>query len=557
MRIARRPSRGGTARGPSAEVALETIEDGLPDGFGRNAASNTAVVVVAALSGLLLTPFLLSSLGRTQFGVWALVIDINTYLTLANVGLSGATLKLTAEDAHRRPDRFVRTVNTSFFVLCLLGFIAFAIAVPLSFLLPDVIGVPQAEAGATVACLIIYAASTGVTIPIDALSSAIRGYQRFDLYAIDNLLFITFLGAGTAIILALGGGIVALSILMLALTVAVFPFRYYLLHRIEPTFRIGWRYFDRARARAIAGMSGWFMTGTIASTVSYRTDLIVAGILFGPADVAVYAVAAKLTQLAWKPFEAVGKQFMPAAASHMAEEDIPALQALLIDGTRATLLLGGPLSVVIGFLAHDAIAAWVGPGYGDAASVLMVLGAFTFLRAATDPLELVLTGSGGVKKWAGLAVVESVVNLALSLILGHLIGLPGIALGTMIGVATVLAPGLIVYATRLARLPISSFFVRVIVPNLLPTAACAGMLVLVREIARASLSAPTHSLDVLHIVVVAVLGLIGLVTYWTVYMLFSATKAERHRFGSMLRLATRIRRDAEVNLEGDSTQARG
>ncbi len=547
----------GEPRDHSAEQALESIEDGLPAGFGRNAVSNTAVVVVSAISGLLLTPYLLSSLGRTEFGIWALVIDINLYLTLANVGLSGATLKLTAEDAHRRPERFTRTVNTSFFVLCALGLVAFVVAIPVSFVMPDLLGVSQAEVGATTACFMIYALSTGFTIPFDSLSSAIRGYQRFDLYTIDNFLFISLLGGGSAIILVLGGGIVALSILMLALTLAVFPLRFWFLKRIQPSFRIGWRYFDRSRAKAIAAMSGWFMTGSIASTVSYRTDLIVAGIMFGPEDVAVYAVAAKLAQLAWKPFEAVGRQFMPAAASHMAADDIPALQALLVDGTRAVLLLGGPLSVIIGFLAHDAIAAWVGPGYGDAASVLMVLGAFTFVRAATDPLELVLTGSGGVKLWARIASVEAVVNLALSLVLGQLIGLAGIALGTMLGVVLVLAPGLIVGATRVAQLPIPSFFRRVIVPHLLPTAACAGVLVLFRTIVRSAMDAPTHSLDVAHLLVVSALGLIGLATYWAVYMIFSATKAERHRFGSMVRLATRIRRDVDVNLEGESTGTLG
>ena len=355
----------------------------------------------------------------------------------------------------------------------------------------------------------------------------------------------------------LGGGIIALSTLMLVLTLAVFPFRYFLLHRIQPSFRIGWRYFDRARASAIAKMSGWFMTGSIASTVSYRTDLIVAGIMFGPAQVAVYAVAAKLAQLAWKPFEAVGRQFMPAAASHMADSDIPALQALLVDGTRAVLLLGGPLSVVIALLAPDAIAAWVGPGYGEAATVLAVLGAFTFVRAGTDPLELVLTGSGGVKLWAGIATVEAVVNLALSVALGQLIGLPGIALGTMLGVFLVLAPGLVIASTRVAQLSIASFFRRVIVPQLLPTVACAVVLLSVRQMARTFLDAPTHALDIVQIVVVSIMGLLGLVTYWAVYMRFSATRAERHRFGSMLRLATRIRRDAEVNLEGESTESLG
>lgn len=83
-----------------------------PPRLGRNALANMAFDVKSALGGIVLTPFLLDRLGTVAFGVWALAGTVIGYLELFELGFGRATVKLIAEDAGRRPDAVVRTLNT-------------------------------------------------------------------------------------------------------------------------------------------------------------------------------------------------------------------------------------------------------------------------------------------------------------------------------------------------------------------------------------------------------------------------------------------------------------
>ena len=52
----------------------------------RNIASNWAGYVVQVAVGFFLTPFVVHSLGETQYGVWTLVVGVTGYYGLLDLG---------------------------------------------------------------------------------------------------------------------------------------------------------------------------------------------------------------------------------------------------------------------------------------------------------------------------------------------------------------------------------------------------------------------------------------------------------------------------------------
>ena len=91
------------------------------------------------------------------------------------------------------------------------------------------------------------------------------------------------------------------------------------------------------------------------------------------------------------------------------------------------------------------------------------------------------------------------------------------AVGTLAGILAVRLPGYMVAGCRATGIPVTRFLRRAVVPNILPAAASAGVLLALRPVAHNS--AP--------LLVVATLA--GFATYLSIYFALGATPGERLR----------------------------
>ena len=65
--------------------------------FRRNALGIYAVYAAAMVSGLVVTPILLDSIGTDAFGIWAFIGGITIYLVVLDFGLGPSMVRFTAE----------------------------------------------------------------------------------------------------------------------------------------------------------------------------------------------------------------------------------------------------------------------------------------------------------------------------------------------------------------------------------------------------------------------------------------------------------------------------
>src|SRR5439155_14696910 len=128
----------------------------------------------------------------------------------------------------------------------------------------------------------------------------------------------------------------------------------------------------RSRVRLTAGLSVWFLVRDISVTMINRIDILVVGLVLGIKAAAIFAIGAKAAQLLRKGLPPLGLVFFPHASA-LSRRDPGGLRSLLVDGTRTSMLIGTPTTIVLCFLAQPLVRVWVGPGYGEAARVLVVL----------------------------------------------------------------------------------------------------------------------------------------------------------------------------------------
>jgi O-antigen/teichoic acid export membrane protein len=353
------------------------------------------------------------------------------------------------------------------------------------------------------------------SLPSDTFGTTLIGLQRYDL------LNLTVAGTSLAqavawiVVIALGGGLIPLGVCLLGFSLIGQFSRYLLARRILGANVLKRRYFDRKLVWPLLSMSGWLAVHEVAATVIGQIDGSVVGIIAGVPQAAVYIVGLKLANLTSSLTSAVQAIFYPEASRLAAAGDHEGLRRTVFTGTRMSMAVAVPISVMLAVLAKPALDAWVGPGYSSAAVVVVYLSGGVVVTSMVGTIVAVLNGMGNVKLPAIFAVVEAGLNLPLSIALGLTIGFQGVALATLIAAFIVIFGLTLPYCCRVAQISMMDLISVVARAHLPPAiaAGCVGLLLV-------------HG-GVSGLLQVAAAGAAMLVTYATVLFVTGLSSAER------------------------------
>jgi O-antigen/teichoic acid export membrane protein len=510
--IAGRPS----PTNASPPLAPASSSSALPPRFGRNVFMNYAAQGLTALSALVLTPVLLHHLGKSTYGLWVVASGAVAYLELFELGFGGATTKLIAEDAGVRPGEALRTLNTTFFVLLPLGVLALLGGFGLSFALPHVVHLGVSSHGEVFAVVFFLAIALAVSIPGDTFGGALGGFQRYDLLGASNASMTFVIAIVSIAVVVSGGGIVMLALTTTIVSVVFHLVRFSMVRRILPGMKITPRLIDPAQRRNALHLSSWFLLQGVLAAIYATGDVMIVGIVLGLRDAAIYAVGSKLSGAAISALDSMAQVFFPYASAAARNNDPATLVEIAVEGTRVTIVPGVMISLVFVALASPGIRAWVGPGFGTSATVLVVLAISAAAASPVRALGNITSGAGKLPLVCAVRGVEVTVNITLSVTLGLAIGPVGVAVGTLGGILLVRLPGFLFVGCRTVGIGIPTFLRRAVVPSILPALACGGVLLAFRPVA--------HSVPML---VAAALVSIGV--YLGLYLATGATSGERRR----------------------------
>ncbi|HET8651948.1 MAG TPA: oligosaccharide flippase family protein [Gaiellaceae bacterium] len=409
----------------------------LPRRFRRNVLATYLSTATSAVQVLVITPLLVHGLGPERYGIWALVWSFGLFAVLLELGLSSATVRYVAQyrELGQEP-MLVRTVSASFWVLLGLGALALLVGVVLAPLVPVAFKAPGQEA-ATSVLVVLVAASIAAAIAGGAFQGCLAGLQRYSLLSMFAIGAAVAQTAAFALVISVGGGLVALGVALLAVSLAEQISRYIAVRRLAPQVTLSPRIFDRSFAKEIFRVSMWISSTHAATAIRYRIDTIVVGFVAGVQAAGVYAVGQLLFVAADRFIRPALTGFFPFSAELAGRRDAERLRGGMLTGTRVALAAAGPLCVSGIVLAKPALHAWVGAGYGEAHLVVVYLLAALLIATISRAGLLMLQGSGRIRGPAAIVWVEAIVNLALSIALGLVIGLSGVALATLIATVAV------------------------------------------------------------------------------------------------------------------------
>ena len=400
-------------------------------GIARNAASSYGMRLIRGLSVLLITPYLFRKLGPAGFGTWSVMFTVITVFSLLEDGFSVGVTKFVAQFRARDQRRELDdTIGAAVLLMGAAGIVAALISISVG-LFGDSLAA-SSDRDAFRVGMVVLGLATVVRFPFVAYGAALMGYQRYELYNASQVVSIVGFAAGAVVALETGADVLGLAIAYggsLALGGLVYGA---LLARVDRAVSLRPRAGERETRRMIGSFGSLALLADSMVFIGQRMDTLVIAAVRNAATAAPFAAAIKLAgglQALTFPFVML---LMPMVADLQARGRHREVVRRFTIATRVTVQLTLPAAIAFALFSADIVDVWLGSKAPDVtASIIVVLMAVQVLTLSAYPAEKVLIGIARVRTVAGLAVIEGVSNIGLSIVLVSAYGAIGAALGTL------------------------------------------------------------------------------------------------------------------------------
>jgi len=411
----------------------EAVASGLASaqpsrGVLRGLSWSTAGQVASVATSLAVTPFLLTRLGASRYGIVALTASVMGLLSNLDAGINPSCDRYLAVFAGRGDRRRMASFLATAFVLLSVtqGVVALAVAAAA----PDIVGLlhgthftPSQAVWYLRMCMLVVVAAAWQGLLVRVLRAE-RRWKYLNIAGTSAGLVYS----GTAVVLvALGWGLRGMFVAAaVQQCVALVAFGIPALKALDLR---GPRPLRSEDLKAIARFGARAQVAELASSVGYELNTLVVAALFPVSDVAYFAIGsnfssalASLPSNALGPIStAMGRAFGTGSIrSAIAEFDV--LQ-------RRWSLLTASFAPIGAIAAYFGVIAWLGPRDRVAAVVAAVLLVGQWASMTTSLVDIL----GKVANQPGLESrylsAGAVLNIALALPLALSIGVVGIPLG--------------------------------------------------------------------------------------------------------------------------------
>ncbi len=398
----------------------------------RNIFSNWAQMVIGAVIAFFMSPFVVHTLGKEEYGIWALVFSIIAYMNLFDLGMKQSLARyLSRYYATKNWQNLNEVISTSTFIYTLTGTAVVIISITIAYYFVDAFNVAPEYLPVMRKALIIIGINQAIAF-FFMTGTAIGPFHRYD---ISNAIEISFTLINAAVIvyyLKQGHGIVTLAWITLITNTIRFIIRRFTQQWLVPQLRLRIRYITKSRMRELLSYGFISFLIVVAWMVIFNIDNIVIGLFITTTAVTYYSIALQIINYLRSIINAIGVPLVPAISHLDATSDQNEIGSLYIKITAYLYYLTSAICVGLMFFGGKFIYLWMGPDFTDTVKVLYILAIPAAIYLPQIMANSVLLGIGKHKSLFYVLAGEAVSNFVLSIILVQSLGIIGVALGTAI-----------------------------------------------------------------------------------------------------------------------------
>lgn len=448
-------------------------------GFGTN------LVVMFFLS-----PFIVHTLGVTQYGIWQLLTVLTGYMGILDLGVRASTGRYIILFLGKKEfDKVDETIRTGLGLYACVGGLIFVSSIIIASIFPWIFPSAPSEYHAVVSAILpILAVNIWVSALRTVLSSVLTAHERFDLSRGSDLIMLAIQTVGTVAALKFGYQLIGLTAAVVGSNIIGLLVTYYLANRIHVELKLWPLILKKERVSELWNYGIGAFIIAISAKIIGQTDFILVGNLISVDAVAVYGVGAMLLYYSNTVLGQIGYTFFPALQRAVAQDEMGSARWLLFRQIRLAMILGIAMFVGFIFFGEAFIQLWMFHPekftieyVRQAALVMAILSGSKLLTLFSYGCRAILNATGHIGFSAKMTLVQAFSNLILSILFVVVLdwGLAGVAAGTFM--ARLLADTFIVppYACQKAGIKYRSYLAivggRGVLTCLLFAAICYGV----------------------------------------------------------------------------------
>jgi len=406
----------------------------LTDKVVKNTFYNIISQIISYLFPVFLVPIIISKIGQTEFGIYAIAYGFIGAFTLFDLGVSTSFVKFISEYYYKNDfEGLNSTVNVGALFYLVFTSLFWAIGYVFSDFIINYINIPAEAVDkgrfALHISLFIFFVATNSNIFVSILISLQKMYINSFLAIIIGIInFVSII-----VVLLLGYGIYGLLFCQLFTVSLGTLLNIVLAKKYLPELSFSYRYIRLSFLKKMMSFGVQMQVSKLAGFFSEKYDEFLLGIFSLLDNVTYFNISNRIVRFA----KLIPMQFIiqvaPVAAEFNSKNETEKLKTLFNDTTKYLTFVTIPISVFIFIFADEIILTWMGSGFEVSSYILriLILGMIVNL-IISSPGNSILPNIGIPKYQMYEGVLHFLLNVSISYFLIRNYGLVGAAYGNMI-----------------------------------------------------------------------------------------------------------------------------
>jgi O-antigen/teichoic acid export membrane protein len=298
--------------------------------------------ILIGVSGIILTPILISGLGRYEYGIWVTIGQMAAFLLVADLGVANSIGRLVAKyDAIKSTDQKNKIYSTSLAILILVMIVIVAFSLMFLNYIPEGLGIKNEYKDIVVTVFIIMLINVSLSFPLRIGRGLLQAVHRFD--TIDIIL--TIIKILQLIFIFILFYFYDMSLINLALLISVTNISADLIifiksYRAHKGINFNFKFISKISAKEIFSMGGASVLLSTSGVLTNQGFIFLVSFILG----VMYAPLLSVPVLLLLPIGAligkIGITFMPMISAFDSLSQYEKIKKLSIYGSKYTFMLG-------------------------------------------------------------------------------------------------------------------------------------------------------------------------------------------------------------------------
>ncbi len=396
--------------------------------IARNVIWNWLALLVIVSTSFCISPFLVSRLGKADYGLWTLIISTIGYLGLVDFGMRTAVVKYVSQyHAVNDTQMLNKVLNSSFYLFFFLILGILCLGIVLAFFFPYFFSLPAERWWEVRLILVIATVMFAIQFFGTLVQGIFWGIHRFDIENGTRIVTVLLNACLIVLVLSQSSKLLYLALISTSTAILYVLVTSIALLKLMKFFRFAKEFFCKTIIQNLINYGLYNFVISLSLRSIANTDLLVIGVFLPMAEVTHYGLGKMMVVYAEQVLASIASAILPHASALDAQKKD--LRIFLLQTLKINFAIGSVMYIGFITLGSPFMQLWMGPEFEVSSQVLTYLAIGSWSAVMVYPMDAVLKGIGNLKFLAKVKIAEAFLNLLIGLLLISKYEIFGIAIG--------------------------------------------------------------------------------------------------------------------------------